>query len=206
MTDPSSHYQAVTTEALCLSFVNTRSWRGSAEPTETLQKADDLLAWAAKEGGADPDLVRACSEAWRPEQVLGTGIAIRETIHRLFAAIADTGSPAPDQVAALNQWTAAAPVRKCLTDDGRHWCLEASPSVLALLAPVVWSAGDLLTSGRLSRVRVCANPQCRWLFLDDSKAGTRRWCSMSACGNRAKAQRHYQRRKARWRVTGRWPG
>jgi predicted RNA-binding Zn ribbon-like protein len=45
------------------------------------------------------------------------------------------------------------------------------------------------------RVRECANNRCLWLFLDDSKNGTRRWCSMQACGNRAKAYRHYLRQK-----------
>jgi len=58
------------------------------------------------------------------------------------------------------------------------------------------SAGDLLLGPKLARVRQCANPACRFLFLDDSKAGNRRWCSMAACGNRAKAHRHYLRRKA----------
>ena len=43
------------------------------------------------------------------------------------------------------------------------------------------------------KVRRCANPECGWLFLDDSRAGKRRWCSMLACGNRAKARRHYHR-------------
>ena len=57
--------------------------------------------------------------------------------------------------------------------------------------------GDLLAGPRRLRVRQCANPQCQWLFLDDSKSGTRRWCSMSACGNRAKAHRHYLRVKGK---------
>ena len=46
---------------------------------------------------------------------------------------------------------------------------------------------DLLAGPRLDRVRRCANPECGWLFLDDSRAGKRRWCSMQSCGNRAKA-------------------
>jgi predicted RNA-binding Zn ribbon-like protein len=69
--------------------------------------------------------------------------------------------------------------------------------VAALLAPVLWSAADLLGAGRLARMRQCANPDCGWLFLDRSKSGNRRWCSMSACGNRAKAHRHYQREKSK---------
>jgi predicted RNA-binding Zn ribbon-like protein len=62
---------------------------------------------------------------------------------------------------------------------------------------VLWSAGDLLAGARRARLRQCANPQCRWLFLDDSKAGTRRWCSMASCGNRAKAHRHYAKTRAK---------
>ena len=198
MTAGPSHYQAATSDVLCLDFANTRAWRGRADPAEKLQTREDLLAWAGNEASADPDLVRACAEACPPKQALQTAIDVRETIYRLFAALAESsGLPQADHIAELNRWIAAAPPRKQLTDDGRRWRFEASPSVLALLAPVLWSAADLLTSGRLSRVRACANPQCRWLFLDDSKAGTRRWCSMSACGNRAKAHRHYQRRKAR---------
>jgi predicted RNA-binding Zn ribbon-like protein len=52
-----------------------------------------------------------------------------------------------------------------------------------------------LAGPRLDRVRRCANPECGWLFLDDSRAGKRRWCSMSSCGNRAKARRHYHKSK-----------
>ena len=43
------------------------------------------------------------------------------------------------------------------------------------------------------RVHKCANPECVLWFLDTTRSGTRRWCSMSACGNRLKARRHYQR-------------
>ena len=45
------------------------------------------------------------------------------------------------------------------------------------------------------RVRKCANPECVLWFLDTTRSGTRRWCSMTACGNRLKARRHYQRQR-----------
>jgi predicted RNA-binding Zn ribbon-like protein len=44
-------------------------------------------------------------------------------------------------------------------------------------------------------LRRCANPECLWLFIDASKSGNRRWCDMASCGNRAKAARHYLKRK-----------
>jgi predicted RNA-binding Zn ribbon-like protein len=37
------------------------------------------------------------------------------------------------------------------------------------------------------RVRACG--RCGWMFLDSSRGGRRRWCSMSICGNREKASR-----------------
>lgn len=43
------------------------------------------------------------------------------------------------------------------------------------------------------RVRSCEHPDCVLWFHDTSKSGRRRWCSMQTCGNRTKAQRHYQR-------------
>jgi predicted RNA-binding Zn ribbon-like protein len=65
----------------------------------------------------------------------------------------------------------------------------------AIGLPVAISAVDLLTSSDLGRLKICPAHECEWLFLDDSRNGTRRWCSMAECGNRAKARLHYNRAK-----------
>ena len=169
---------------LCLDFANTRYYRGQATPTETLNTPADLAAWAK---AAKPPTTREFEAA----------LTLRESIYRLFNAQAD-GKAAPRELEALNQALAQAPARITLKRgrDGYSWDVEAnSATALAFLAPVIWSAGDLLAGPRLARVRRCANPECGWLFLDDSRAGKRRWCSMSACGNRAKARRHYRKSK-----------
>jgi predicted RNA-binding Zn ribbon-like protein len=56
------------------------------------------------------------------------------------------------------------------------------------------SAGELLMSQALQRVRACDADSCRWLFLDTSRNHTRRWCDMKVCGNRMKARRFQARR------------
>ena len=169
---------------LCLDFANTRYYRGQATPTETLNAPADLAAWAKA----------ARSPTAREFEAV---LALRETIYRLFNAQTE-GKAAPRDLDALNHALAQAPARTTLKRgrEGYSWDLEAKAgTALAFLAPVLWSAGDLLTGPRLDRVRRCANPECGWLFLDDSRAGKRRWCSMSACGNRAKARRHYHKSK-----------
>jgi len=72
---------------------------------------------------------------------------------------------------------------------------DATDSLTAPLRPVVRSAAELLTSDLVDRVRECHGDDCTWLFLDQSRNRSRRWCSMESCGNRAKVRRHYRRRQ-----------
>jgi predicted RNA-binding Zn ribbon-like protein len=173
---------------VCLAYANTRYWRGTAAPTEELGSLEDLLRWAANAERLPPALLRRFERA---TGLFTPALELREAIHRCFAATASGRTP---ELAALNAALAEAPPRQRVRPGG--WEVDApAASVGVLLAPVLWSAADLLVGRQLARVRQCANPACGWLFLDDSKSGNRRWCSMSACGNRAKAHRHYLRQK-----------
>lgn len=170
---------------LCLEFANTRYWRGQDMPTETLKEPADLAAWLKL---PKPP----------PQKEFEQALALRETIHRLFDALAQGKAAGGRDFEELNAALATAPVRKVLkrAKDGYDWDLDVkSGTALALLAPVLWSAGDLLASTKLAKVRRCANPECLYLFIDESRAGRRRWCTMSSCGNRAKARRHYHKSK-----------
>jgi predicted RNA-binding Zn ribbon-like protein len=65
-----------------------------------------------------------------------------------------------------------------------------------LLVTVAESAADLLCFGDLAHVKKCENEHCVLYFHDISKNHRRRWCSMSGCGNRAKANAFYQRKRS----------
>ncbi len=187
-------------EDLCLDFANTRFWRGMPAPTETLGGIDKLLAWCeTKEGLPPAQAARHRVATADAAATFAAALALRETVYRLFGALAAKAPPEAADLAALNGSLAQAAGRGALVPlgDGFGWRVEpVAPGAAGLLTPVLWSAGDLLTSPRLARLRHCANPQCLWLFIDDSKSGSRRWCSMSSCGNRAKAHRHYVTRKS----------
>lgn len=181
---------------LCLAYANTRYWRGTTTPTEDLNGIDDLLRWAEKTQRLPPGLVKHFAAHWRGASAapFGEAISLRETIFRCFTGTAGQNAPADDDIAALNAALVDAPARRRVHRGG--WDIGVPDvSASALLAPTLWSAADLLVGHQLARVRQCANPVCGWLFLDTSKSGNRRWCSMSACGNRAKAHRHYLRGK-----------
>ncbi|TMH85003.1 MAG: hypothetical protein E6H45_10130, partial [Betaproteobacteria bacterium] len=78
--------------------------------------------------------------------------------------------------------------------EGR--CVSLSAAALdAAMQPLVESAVGLLTSAKLERLRRCGNSTCYWLFIDETKNHSRRWCEMASCGNVVKVRRH--REKAR---------
>jgi predicted RNA-binding Zn ribbon-like protein len=62
------------------------------------------------------------------------------------------------------------------------------------LLPAIRSLAD-----EQSRLTVCGNPKCRWLFIDRSPNRSRVWCEMAVCGNRMKVGRHRHRQAIRGR-------
>jgi predicted RNA-binding Zn ribbon-like protein len=188
--------------AMCIDFANTVAWRGSS-PAESLRSFSDLTKWCT-DTGLIPARLSHQLRKWpdkhpkRAAEIFDEAIALRETIYRVFHSVAAGTHPDEADLELLSRALADAPLRTTIqrTADGFGWQLsESKTTVSSLLAPVLWSSGDLLVGPQLARLRECSNDKCLWLFIDDSKNGTRRWCSMQACGNRAKAHRHYLRQK-----------
>jgi predicted RNA-binding Zn ribbon-like protein len=188
-------------EDICLAYANTLFWRGRDRPTETVHDFSNLLGWLENAAGVSAADLRNIAQWSRTHpvkaaNVFADAIALREAIYRSFAAQAAAEHPRPKDFALLQRALAQAPARLQLAsaDGGYAWKIERlQPLAAHLLAPILWSAGDLLIKGAHGNVRRCANSECVWLFIDASKSATRRWCDMASCGNRAKARRHYQK-------------
>ena len=117
--------------------------------------------------------------------------ALREAVFEVFSATAREASPAPAPLEVVNEYLPEAFARLRLRSDGSAFHLELmrEDSLDRPLWQVVRSAADLLISDRLDRVRECAAENCSWLFLDQSRNRSRRWCDMTVCGNRSKVRR-----------------
>lgn len=190
---------------LCLDFANTVSgMRGSAEQ-DHLSDYDALVSWGRQAGtlteaGARKLLALSRKRPAEAEAVFRDAIALREAIHRVFRAFALEQEPAQADLdrlsGALGQALSHRRIRRGGTCCALGWD-EGSGELDAMLWPVVASAAELLVSAeQLPLLRICGLHQtgeCGWLFLDETRNHTRRWCSMKDCGNRAKARRHYRR-------------
>lgn len=167
---------------LCLDFIRTLRYRRKPHAEEELATPERLVSWIAQFGPCDTKPPRPV-----PQQVADAQ-ALREAINELITTARSSGGAASCPVAARQtvNAAAAAPVPVPYLHPDGQLCHAADDPVAAGLALIARDALDLVGSEDLARVRACANPDCRVLFIDHSRPGTRRWCSMETCGNRAK--------------------
>ena len=144
---------------------------------------------------------RACAAGQRntpprPPQCSSARSSCGDTLDRLFRTVAHGEAPreadlarlAGDEAAALSQ------ARLVPAGGGYGWSWDGDETLERPLWPVVHAAVALLTGGPLDRVKGCAS--CRFLFVDESRNRSRRWCSMDDCGTQDKMRAYVARRRA----------
>lgn len=189
-------------------------------PHDYLSDAPALLRWAARAGLiSDAERDRA-DQAWHDDPAsaqagLATVRDIREGLHLVVLATIRPvdGGPADDAgegdpiaagaalVVLHERWAGASARAALVLDRGDPPQVRLTYGTIpAMLIPdrVAEAALDVLRTADLPRVRRCPirDGGCGWLFLDQSRNGSRRWCRMADCGNTAKARRLTERRRA----------
>jgi predicted RNA-binding Zn ribbon-like protein len=164
----------LTTEPPALDLLNTE-WMQDGERRDLLAEPDGLAIWLASAGHAGAPAGAAALAALRDARdAIRAAVARRDDAAALNAVL-DHGR--------LRERLGPAGPERGLEVDAEHW-------------RVPWLAAqnllELLRAGP-DRIRHCAGQGCVLHFYDASRAGRRQWCSMAACGNRAKARRHYER-------------
>ncbi|WP_424813458.1 CGNR zinc finger domain-containing protein [Roseococcus sp. YIM B11640] len=185
--------------ALCLDFVNTVAWRGDpARREDRIGRYSDLVHWARSAdvvSAADAGKLMAQAEQ-APRlaaRALRCAAGLRE---ELYGLTIDAAGPlsSPGQLSNLLSRLSGIAVLNVSGDRPLWQPAGEVPDLRLPLVPVAVSAASLLVQNAKERVRGCADPQCGWVFLDETRGRTRLWCSMDDCGNRAKARLHYRRK------------
>lgn len=200
---------------LCLDFVNTVGGRisnpdrGSGRDyadrviRDGLETYGDLLDWGEESGAVDAAEAEALGRI--AEQRPGAAgaahrraVILREATYRLFKSVIEGWPPSEGDVAVLNRELAEARMHERVGFSAGSFAWQWEPDAGSLdrvLWPAACSAADVLTSPDLGRVGQCGGEECGWLFMDNSRAGRRRWCDMRVCGNRAKVRRYRERKQ-----------
>ena len=187
---------------LFLDLVNTTGARTSEAPRERLRSYDDLLTWSVRTNILSPDAaerlrVDATAREVEATEALRQMRELREALYILFRAIAEGGEPPARSIARLGAWWHDERSRRELVSEGGGFAfrlLVREGELDPMRWPVIASSVDFLLSERTARLRRCA--RCDWLFVDESRNGTRIWCKKE-CGDRERARRHYARSRRR---------
>jgi predicted RNA-binding Zn ribbon-like protein len=182
---------------LAMDLLNTRATPGGVE-IEWLVDGRDLSAWLAAAGLPVP----ACG-AREMDAVTGRVRELREGFRRFVDRHAGRSltRAAAAELTELNALLATdaayRQVAAGVARDGPPLVWQSrrrpAPPAAEVLLPLADAIGDLVTAADFALVRRCQGSACTLSFLDRTKSHARRWCSMAACGNRAKAAAHRAR-------------
>ena len=182
-----------------LDFLNTVAIPGSGRD-DLLGAPATLLEWLEGAGLAEEaDIVSLRSSPPDARLLLSDALRLREAVAGIVEA-RTVGVQAPAlAILEVNRVLSTSSRGLRLTADAGRYQLSdvaTSSGPLGLLAPVAEAAARLLLDADPRRLRRCAAEGCGLWFLDTSRNGRRRWCSMARCGNRAKVAAHYRRQRA----------
>ena len=185
---------------LALDFANTVDDPLGPQRWDHIPDHPNLVTWGERVGIVPGDAAAALRRAAAAEPegaaaAVRDAVALRSALNDVFGAVVD-GTPLDDGWGRLRPFVATAVARADLESARPHpapaWSLT-EPG--APLWPVADAAYRLLTGPELARLKRCV--ACPWLFLDRSRNGSRRWCSMEFCGTDEKIRRYVTRRAAR---------
>jgi predicted RNA-binding Zn ribbon-like protein len=185
---------------LALDFLNTRPVQ-DGKAVELLPDFVALLGWFQTVGLLSPRDVEGLKRHWgqsaEARRTVEAMRGLRERLRKEILTWEDGGTPQHSTIDELNQLMAAYPMSTRLKTNGKELSAELHfepQSPEDLFAPVAHAAAMLLANADRDRVRKC--DQCVLHFVDTSKKGTRRWCSMQLCGNRHKVAAYAGRRRS----------
>lgn len=172
--------------SLSLNFAATYRRLPGAE-TERIPASADLDRWLS-ESGLVSTPVRVSAEQY------ASALDLREAIYRIGRALVDGRPPAAPDVAILNAAAAFPPPALVLDARTLEATVHAAAPVEAAFAQIATDAVRIFGSAA-ERARLSKCEPCHQLMLSSARGRPRRWCSMQACGNRAKVAAFRERTK-----------
>ncbi|QAY74901.1 zf-CGNR multi-domain protein [Agromyces protaetiae] len=173
--------------ALALDFAYTGPIGRVRADGERLRAPDDLTAWLSERFPVAVGAARS--------RDLFDAVALRDAITRIALAASRGDALPTNDIDVVNLYAATPDVPPALGGGSRQ-AGRSIQTVGQALSTIARDAVDTFSPANLGRIHECSADDCDLVYLDTSRAGTRRWCSMQRCGNRAKVRAHRARKSA----------
>lgn len=166
-------------DALCLDILNSdwHDYRHAGKGEDRLLRTgwvEQLVAQWGLAVSASPDA-----------ETISALQSLRSLMQRMVQTLLQNEPLAEQDMAELNSYLNAAPSQMLLLREDERYQLQQVPlnhDWRWMLREVALSFATLLTQHDATRVKLCENPDCRWVYYDESPYHNRRWCE-DTCAN-----------------------
>jgi len=180
---------------LSLDFVNTVHDRHEEPLRDLLQNYLDLVTWvycanAISDSQMERLLQTGRENQEKANQIYKDALQLREAFYDFVLNLINQDEASSTNMQLINRWISRAFSNLELAQLNGYFVLDWKTEIFELesvLWPIIRAFVNLISSEDRNRIKQCYN--CGYLFVDNSKNKSRRWCSMEICGNRVKARR-----------------
>lgn len=180
---------------LSLDFVNTVHDRHEEPLRDLLINYLDLVTWvyfadAITDSQKENLLKIGLENQGSADQIYKDALQLREAFYDFVLNLINQDEAITAHIQLINQWLSRTFSNLELAQLNGHFVLDWNTENFELesvLWPIIRAFADLVTSEDINCIKQCGN--CGYLFVDNSKNNSRKWCSMEICGNRVKARR-----------------
>jgi predicted RNA-binding Zn ribbon-like protein len=174
-------------------FLNSlhHDWRGDGAIDDRLDNTEWLDQWV-KEHQLSVEHLPTPKELNALKQ-------LRTLLHRMVMEFVANSSPSEEDIKALNKVMADGAVIRQLTRNSERYQLNLyalGHQWSHIQAEIAASMAKMIAEGETSRIRICENPNCLWVYYDDTRNRSKRYCDDKMCGNLLKVRRFRARQKA----------
>ncbi len=119
-------------------------------------------------------------------------VALRTLLSHVIETLTKEGRISEQEQSTLNTVLLKVPLYRHLRKERQGYQVEMVPMKRDwewVQAEIVASFVYMLASHDTQRLKICANPNCRWVFYDESKSRTKQYCTSDKCANLMKVRR-----------------
>ncbi len=175
-------------------FVNTLDERLSSSPVERLDSYEALVEFTRQAQLVDNNTATRLLKSGGDRnisEIYSAALQLRAAVFDVLLALSAGTKPSADPVSIIENAIRRAYEARRLTlgDSNLTWSWRDPTGPARPLWELALAIESLLLSTDIQRIKKCTASDCGTIFIDNSKAGSRRWCSMSDCGNRSKVRK-----------------
>lgn len=174
---------------LCLDFINSQWYRTHKTFCEPLRNEEWFKNFSMK--------WKLPAVNIQNEEFLNSLFELRDILRLAVEDLCTKKLINTEGIDKINEYMANFPLSKVLRKEADGYKLYIMPQKLEtdqIIFEIISSFVQMITEYEIERIKLCENPDCRWVFYDESKSHTRKWCD-NTCATLMKVRRFRQNKK-----------